>query len=132
MDGRKVFGDIRASSRARLVRAMSDTRRELLDSVWVFFRGIISRMFALLALVLLQFGSWSSISPMPEERQEVGVAAVEGRVYVVGGIGSNQRGTGAVHFFDTRTHAWAPASRPSNRKGLVTTPTVRAPASRAI
>lgn len=43
---------------------------------------------------------------MNDARQELGVAAVEGRVYAIGGIASNQLGSNAVDIFDTRTNEW--------------------------
>jgi N-acetylneuraminic acid mutarotase len=60
------------------------------------------------AILLLQIGAWSSIVPIPTARQEVGVAAVEGRVYVVGGYDSQGRASTVVEFFDTRSNEWRP------------------------
>jgi N-acetylneuraminic acid mutarotase len=58
------------------------------------------------ALFMFQTGFWDSIPPMPSVRQEVGVAAVEGRVYVVGGMNAMGVGQTTVEIFDTRTNQW--------------------------
>jgi hypothetical protein len=63
-------------------------------------------MLAGFALFLLQSGFWASIPPMPTARQEVGVAAVEGRVYVVGGFDASGTGRDTLEIFDTRTGQW--------------------------
>jgi len=63
-------------------------------------------MIAGFALFLLQSGFWASIPPMPTARQEVGVAAVEGRVYVAGGLDASGTGRNTLEIFDTRTGQW--------------------------
>ena len=63
-------------------------------------------MIASFALFLLQSGFWASIPPMPTARQEVGVAAVEGRVYVAGGLDASGTGRNTLEIFDTRTGQW--------------------------
>ncbi|PYS00027.1 MAG: hypothetical protein DMG12_18940 [Acidobacteria bacterium] len=60
------------------------------------------------ALLLLQTGTWSSIPLLPTPRQEVGVAAVEGRVWVIGGIDADRRGSSVVEIYDTPTNQWQP------------------------
>jgi N-acetylneuraminic acid mutarotase len=65
-------------------------------------------MILAVALLLLQTGTWASIAPIPTARQEVGVAAVEGRVFVVGGYDSQGRASTTVEFFDTRANEWRP------------------------
>jgi hypothetical protein len=59
-------------------------------------------------LLLLQTGFWTSIPPLPTPRQEVGVAAIEGQVYVIGGFDSRGRGSAVVEIFDTRSNTWRP------------------------
>jgi hypothetical protein len=66
-------------------------------------------MIGLALVLLLQAGQWTSIPPLAIARQEAGVAAAEGRVYVIGGIGTDQQGSTAVEIFETRT------GRPSKR-----------------
>ena len=63
-------------------------------------------MIGLAFLVALQVGQWTTIPPLNVPRQEVGVAAVEGRVYVIGGIGTDQQGSKVVEIFDTQTGRW--------------------------
>ena len=63
-------------------------------------------MMSIVLLALLQTGNWTPIPPLNVQRQEVGVAAVEGRVYVIGGIGRDQLGSKVVEVFDTRTNQW--------------------------
>jgi len=63
-------------------------------------------MIALTFLVALQVGQWTTIPPLNVPRQEVGVAAVEGRVYVIGGIGTDQQGSKVVEIFDTQAGRW--------------------------
>lgn len=50
--------------------------------------------------------SWHDLPPLPTPRQEVGVAALEGKVYVLGGILADQSATGIVERFDTEAMAW--------------------------
>src|SRR3989442_1086382 len=63
-------------------------------------------MFGLAFLVALQVRQWTTIPPLNVPRQEVGVAAVEGRVYVIGGIGTDQQGSKVVEIFDTQAGRW--------------------------
>jgi hypothetical protein len=63
-------------------------------------------MTALALVLLLQAGQWMPIPPLAIPRQEVGVAAAEGRVFVIGGIGTDQQGSRVVEIFDTRTGQW--------------------------
>src|SRR2546427_9103444 len=60
------------------------------------------------ALLLFQTGTWSSIPTLPTPRQEVGVAAVEGRVLVIGGIDADRRGSSVVEIYDTPANQWRP------------------------
>ena len=47
-----------------------------------------------------------SMPSLPTARQEVGVAAVEGRVYVIGGLDTRATGQSLVEIFDTRSGEW--------------------------
>jgi N-acetylneuraminic acid mutarotase len=69
--------------------------------LWLFCSVLPITIF-----LLLQSGVWSSIPSLPTARQEVGVAAVEGRVYVVGGLDSTVAGRNTLEIFDTRTGQW--------------------------
>src|SRR5688572_26675704 len=58
------------------------------------------------ALLFIQSGVWFAMPSMPTPRQEVGVAAIEGRVYVIGGFGQDGSASSAVEIFDTRLNEW--------------------------
>jgi hypothetical protein len=51
-------------------------------------------------------GRWTHAALMPEERTEVAVAALDGRIYVVGGFG----GGGAFLEYDTAADQWRAAA----------------------
>ncbi len=48
-------------------------------------------------------GRWTSAAPMPSARSEVAVAAVEGKIYMVGGF----RGERDLEIFDTASGRWS-------------------------
>jgi N-acetylneuraminic acid mutarotase len=56
-----------------------------------------------------QNGTWASIPPMPEARQEVGVVAAEGFVYVIGGLATGGASSNRVDIFDTHLGRWLQA-----------------------
>ncbi len=47
-------------------------------------------------------GAWISLAPMPDPRQEVGVAELNGKIYVVGGLPRTNR----VQQYDPATSSW--------------------------
>ncbi|MCZ6795317.1 MAG: galactose oxidase [Planctomycetota bacterium] len=49
---------------------------------------------------------WMDLPAIPTARQEVGVAALDAHVYVIGGILENRGPTGIVERFDTETGEW--------------------------
>ncbi|HEV8642295.1 MAG TPA: kelch repeat-containing protein [Methylomirabilota bacterium] len=51
-------------------------------------------------------GSWRMLAPMPSARQEVAVAALDGRVYVIGGFGSGMSPVATVEAYDPATNEW--------------------------
>jgi N-acetylneuraminic acid mutarotase len=51
-------------------------------------------------------GAWSTLAPMPTPRQEVAVAALDGRVWVMGGFGPGAAPTATVEVFDPAANAW--------------------------
>src|SRR5262245_28914027 len=63
-------------------------------------------MIAVVFLTLLQVSQWTAIPPLNVPRQELGVAAVEGRVYAIGGIGIDRQASKVVEIFDIRTGEW--------------------------
>jgi N-acetylneuraminic acid mutarotase len=53
---------------------------------------------------------WSTRAPLPEARQEVAVAALDGRVYVIGGFRGDVSISAAVDVYDPTSNAWSPAA----------------------
>lgn len=53
---------------------------------------------------------WTDLPPLPTSRQEVGVAALEDRVYVIGGILADRSATGLVERFDAAKNRWETVS----------------------
>jgi N-acetylneuraminic acid mutarotase len=51
-------------------------------------------------------GAWATLAPMPTPRQEVAVAALDGVVYVIGGIGTAARAMITVEAYDPVTNTW--------------------------
>lgn len=51
-------------------------------------------------------GTWNSLAPMPSERQEVAVAALDGKVYVLGGLGDGAAPVATVEVYDPARNAW--------------------------
>jgi N-acetylneuraminic acid mutarotase len=51
-------------------------------------------------------GTWTTLAPMPTARQEVAVAALDGRVYVIGGFGAGAEPVAAVEAYDPVTDRW--------------------------
>lgn len=66
--------------------------------------------------------AWQSAAPMPTPRSEVGAAAVDGKIYVIGGIDSLARTLDTVEMFDARTNIWsivAPLPKPLHHVAAV-------------
>jgi N-acetylneuraminic acid mutarotase len=55
-------------------------------------------------------GSWRTFAPLGEARQEVGVAELKGRVYVVGGILQDRTAAHTVEVYDPTTNSWSPVA----------------------
>src|SRR5262249_10266328 len=64
---------------------------------------MLSRWLLALLLLLSGEGGWSRGAPMPTERGEVGAAAVDGRIYVVGAYSGT---TNANEAYDPTTDTW--------------------------
>ena len=54
--------------------------------------------------------AWSTRAPLPEARQEVAVASLNGRVYVIGGFRADVSISAAVDVYDPTTNAWSAAA----------------------
>jgi N-acetylneuraminic acid mutarotase len=61
--------------------------------------------------------TWITLAPLAGgARQEVGVAALDGRVYVIGGFGATGNGSAAVELYDVASGQWqSAASLPAER-----------------
>jgi N-acetylneuraminic acid mutarotase len=51
-------------------------------------------------------GRWTELAPMPTARQEVAVAAVGGRVWVIGGFAANAEPVATVETYDPALNLW--------------------------
>jgi N-acetylneuraminic acid mutarotase len=51
-------------------------------------------------------GRWTELTPMPAPRQEVAAAALGGRVWVIGGFGSNGEPAATVETYDPALNLW--------------------------
>jgi N-acetylneuraminic acid mutarotase len=50
--------------------------------------------------------AWSARAPLPQARQEVGVATLQGKVYVIGGFRSNGSIANTVEVYDPNADTW--------------------------
>ena len=68
---------------------------------------------------ILSPGKWTPLAPMPTARQEVAVAELNGRVFVVGGFGSGSEAVATVEVYDPATNGWSTGTPlPVGRGGL--------------
>jgi N-acetylneuraminic acid mutarotase len=51
-------------------------------------------------------GNWAVLTPMPTPRQEVAVAALGGRVFVIGGLGAGAQPVATVEAYDPEANGW--------------------------
>src|SRR5262249_25746540 len=51
-------------------------------------------------------GHWMMLTAMPTARQEVAAAALQGRVWVIGGLGKTGDPVATVEAFDPKTNEW--------------------------
>jgi N-acetylneuraminic acid mutarotase len=54
-------------------------------------------------------GAWTTRAPLPTPRQEVAVAVLDGRVWVIGGFGAEAEPTATVEIYDPRADRWSAA-----------------------
>jgi N-acetylneuraminic acid mutarotase len=83
-------------------------------------------MFAEIIFVLhgliVSFAVWISLAPVLVPRQEVAVAAANGRLYLIGGIAGDQSILSSVEEYDPSTNSWrfvAPMPRPRHHAAAV-------------
>ena len=54
-------------------------------------------------------GSWQTLAPMLTARQELATAALNGKIYAIGGYDSSGTPTDIVEVYDPSTNTWASA-----------------------
>jgi N-acetylneuraminic acid mutarotase len=54
-----------------------------------------------------QEGEWGQRAPLPEANSEIAVAAMEGKIYVIGGYPSSRVVTNAVQVYDSESDSWS-------------------------
>jgi N-acetylneuraminic acid mutarotase len=57
-------------------------------------------------LDIMSPGKWTVLAPMPTPRQEVAVAEVNGRVFVIGGFGLDSEAVDTVEVYDPASNTW--------------------------
>ena len=77
---------------------LANYTRDMRQVLWVVWVGAV--------LALAQGGAWRSLAPMAVARQEVGVAVLEGKIYVAGGFLGNGATTAALEVYDPQTNRW--------------------------
>jgi N-acetylneuraminic acid mutarotase len=58
------------------------------------------------SLTISNTGSWSSATRLPEPLQEISAATLKGKIYVVGGINTQNEATKLVYRYDPATSRW--------------------------
>ena len=54
-------------------------------------------------------GTWQTMAPMPTARQELATAALNGKIYAIGGYNSSGMPTNIVEVYDPATNTWSSA-----------------------
>jgi len=54
-------------------------------------------------------GTWQTLAPMPTARQELATAALNGKIYAIGGYDSSGTPTNIVEVYDPATNTWTSA-----------------------
>jgi len=55
-------------------------------------------------------GTWRSLAPMPQSRQEVAAAVLGGRIFVIGGYDSEGMSTRSVFVYEPSSDSWSTAA----------------------
>lgn len=89
---------------------------------WRPARLFLTAAHSLLAVSALGDGSWIPLRPLPAPRQEVGVAELDGRIYVVAGFNGAGQSVNTVERYDPGADQWQavaplPAPAPLNHVG---------------
>jgi hypothetical protein len=63
--------------------------------------------------------SWTALSPMPTARGGAGVAEVNGKIYVIGGLNGNNQPLSTIEEYDPQTNGWTSKQpMPTARSGF--------------
>ena len=77
----------------------------------IAFIGISGIIAASLLPALGQaISTWSTLAPLPTARQEIAVAVLDGKVFVIAGYDANGQSTATVEVYDPRSNAWQKAA----------------------
>ena len=72
--------------------------------------GAVAAAIAAAATEPVRAAAWSTRAPLPEARQELAVAALDGRTYVIGGFRGDASISSAVDVYDPSSDTWFPAA----------------------
>jgi N-acetylneuraminic acid mutarotase len=99
------------------MQAVSTPRRLLVLAVLLIAGCVGATVESPAPIDLAVPGRWEVAMPMPTPRQEVAVAALGDRIFVIGGFGANAEPVGTVEVFEPATGRWetrAPLPAPSH------------------
>ena len=71
---------------------------------------VVSRTLPVAAQSAPPAGVWSTLAPMPTPRQELSVAVLDGKVFVLAGYDTLGASTATVEVYDPRTDTWRSAA----------------------
>ena len=54
-------------------------------------------------------GRWQTLAPLPHPRQELATAALNGKIYAIGGLNADKQSTSIVEVYDPATNQWSSA-----------------------
>src|SRR5262249_27951751 len=55
-------------------------------------------------------GEWLTLAPMPTARQEISIAGLRGKIYVIAGFYINHKSTNTVEVYDPKSDSWSSAA----------------------
>src|SRR4051812_35390828 len=98
---------IRSSWGSRRVPPQSNFRNCIAGTKTVSASMMILLFVAILPANGQSNGSWQKRAPLPTARQELATAALDGKVYVMGGYDINLNSTALVEVYDPGTDTWS-------------------------
>jgi len=88
------------------VAAIEDIRSRLGHGSPRINGPVLGGLISITIMISSLFDIRVPLAPMPEARQEVGVAEWEGKIYVIGGLRADQSRADTVEVYDPRTNRW--------------------------